>query len=584
MSTPADPIPLRRLIYALLIIVALADVLGRILSVANVYEPHLHRSDPGRSAAAILLPLAAVRAPEAAVLLAAGQTVWEDIGPDEPARLWPSTRPEPMPTLGGNDRSRWATIRALVDHGTYAIGHRRLLSPGDPTQYVDEGITTEDGWRTLDKVLHPERQEFYSSKPPLLPTLLAGEYWLLKHMFGWSLTDREGRWLVVRTILVTVNLLPMLVYLVLLARLAERFGTTDWGRLYVVAAGAFATFLTPFAIVINNHTVAACSALFALYPVLAALAPSPLTPLLPRGERGEAAPVSSAPGSSFPLSPASGERGRGEGGHPAPRLFLLAGLFAGFTATCELPAASFLAALFVLLLVRWPGRTLAFFVPAAALPVAGLLLTNYLALGELLPAYSKLQTAYYQYEGSYWRVDPGQVKRGIDWAWQKESKAAYAFHLLLGHHGLFSLTPIWLLAAAGIVLTMFRRSDAPQGLWVSLIMGRTDLGRSAGLVVVSALALFLSVVVIGFYLFVAARMSNNYGGWTSGPRWFIWLTPFWLLTMLPAADRLAGCRWGRALGYLLLAVSVVSVSYPAWNPWRHPWIYNFFEAQGWVRY
>ena len=54
--------------------------------------------------------------------------------------------------------------------------------------------------------------------------------------------------------------------------------------------------------------------------------------------------------------------------------------------------------------------------------------------------------------------------------------------------------------------------------------------------------------------------------------------------MVPAADALATRRWGRGLGLVLLAVSALSVSYPAWNPWRHPWLYNLFEALGWIHY
>jgi len=34
----------------------------------------------------------------------------------------------------------------------------------------------------------------------------------------------------------------------------------------------------------------------------------------------------------------------------------------------------------------------------------------------------------------------------------------------------------------------------------------------------------------------------------------------------------------------LLALSVLSVSYPAWNPWRHPWIYNLLEALDRIKY
>lgn len=554
MNTPADSAPLRRWVYTLLIVVAMGSILGRILSVTNVVEPYLSRSDPGQSAGAILVPLAASSPSEAAVLVMLAQDAWFEIGEDEPSRLWPRNRPRPVPTLGGNDRSRWATIRALVDEGTYSIGRRKLLVANDPTKYQDEGIMMENGWGTLDRVLHPDRQEFYSSKPPLLPTLMASEYWLLKHLFGWSIADKDGRWSVVRVGLVTVNWLPMLIYLVLLARIAERFGTTDWGRLYVVSAGAFATFMTPFAITLNNHTIAACSALFALYPALRVLDSS-----------------DNAVAFGSPLNEKS------------PRLFVLSGLFAGFTATCELPAASFLAALFLLLMVRSPGRTLAFFVPAALLPIGGLLLTNYLAIGDIMPAYSKLDSPWYKFVGGYWL--PDLSKRGIDWAWQRESKWTYAFHLLVGHHGLFSLSPIWLLAIGGIVvMLMSQRGESRASSWASIIMGGKSEAKGTGLILISALTLFLTVVVISFYLLFANRMSNNYGGWTCGPRWFLWLTPFWLVTLLPAVDRLSTRRWGRVLAYLALGISVLSVSYPAWNPWRHPWLYNFFESQGWIQY
>ncbi len=231
---PADlPLP-RRSMYALLITIAAAVLLGRILSVQLLYEPSLSAPREG--------------------------------DPDYPKRAWPGKPPRPMPTFSSNDRSRWATIRALVDEGTYVIGHR---DPGRATTanlYGDEGIVFEDGWQTVDKVLKPGTNEFYSSKPPLLTTLLAGEYWLLKTVFGWSITDNP--WLVVCTILLTVNWLPWIVYLILMVRLCDRFGGTDWGRLYVVAAACFATLLTPFAISLNNHTIAAWSLLVALYAAL----------------------------------------------------------------------------------------------------------------------------------------------------------------------------------------------------------------------------------------------------------------------------------------------------------------------------
>jgi hypothetical protein len=42
-------------------------------------------------------------------------------------------------------------------------------------------------------------------------------------------------------------------------------------------------------------------------------------------------------------------------------------------------------------------------------------------------------------------------------------------------------------------------------------------------------------------------------------------------------------RWLRGAAYLLLAASVLSASYPTWNPWVHPWILNWVQAMGWVK-
>lgn len=465
---------LRRQVYFLLIALAAGLAAGRILSTERVYEPSL----------------AYPRAGEA-----------------PPPSRWPETPPRPMPTYGSNDRSRWATIRALVDDGTYVIGQRSVA--GDPNS--DAGLVFQDGWRTVDKVLHPETGKYYSSKPPLLPTLLAGEYWLLQRLFGWTLDEHP--WQVVRTILFTVNWLPMVICLVLLARLAERFGTSDWGRIYVVAAAGLATFLSTFLTTLNNHTVAAQATLLALYPFLGIYC--------------------------------DGRRDAGR--------FLLTGLFSAWAACNEMPAALFGVAIFLLCLVRAPRPTLLYFAPAAAVPCAAFLFTNYLAVGQIVPVQVQFGSEWYVYPGSHW-ASP----RGIDAA--DEAKSVYAFHLLVGHHGLFSLTPMLLLSLAGMALAL----------------ARGDLG----LRLVAMLALVLGAVMFLFYVV----KTNNYGGWTSGPRWFFWLLPLWLLSILPAADRMAASRGGRMLAALLLAISALSAAYPAWNPWRHPWLYNLLEYHGLIGY
>jgi len=504
----ADPraIAIRRTAYTLMMIATVAAITGRVLSVERVYEPSMYRA-PG------------------------------DTRPSAPPRDWPKTRPLPMPTFSSNDRSRWATVRSLVDDGTYAVG-RRFYDGG---KFRDEGIITEDGWQTVDKVMNPETKIFYSSKPPLLPTMLAGEYWLIKKLTGWTIAAEP--WKVIVPILLTVNVLPLVAYLVLLARLLEQYGTSDWGRLFTFATACFGTFINTFSISLNNHTLAAFTTLFAIYPLISSRTRE-------SSEAGERRTLTSSATSHSATSA------------PSTAALAASGFFAGLTFCLELPAGAFLVLLAAVCLWLAPRRTLLAFVPAAALPIAVQLATNYIALGDIWPAYTKIDTPWYQYEGSHW-AKKGAERRGVDFARDQESRQTYAFHLLAGHHGLFSLTPVWLLAFVGMGLSL--APSAPIR-W-RLIMALTTV---------------VSLIVIVF--FAAIVETVNYGGFSSGPRWFFWLTPLWLLALLPAADRFGSCRWGRGIAYVCLFVSVVAVSYPAWNPWRHAWYFQMLEAWGLAGY
>jgi len=333
--------------------------------------------------------------------------------------------------------------------------------------------------------------------------------------------------LVSKTILFTWNWLPLIIYLVLLSRLVERYGQTDWGRIMTMGAACFGTFLSTFSITLNNHTIAATGLVFALYPFVRIWDAEP--------EKGS-------------------EVGWWHYG--------LAGFFAGWTACNELPAAIVLVAFGLLLSFRSIRYTLLAYWPSALIPIAAFLYTNYLALGEWWPAYEKFGSIWYEYPGSYWAV-----RRGIDAA--REPMWLYMFHLLLGHHGILSLSPVFLLSVLGMAYPKL-----------------ADTTPRASLKCLLYLAGLISVIVFLFYTVYVyhALQTSNYGGWTSGPRWFFWMIPLWLMSMLPVADRLAGSRWGRGLGYVLLGLSALSVAYPAWNPWRHPWIYNWMQDLGWIRY
>jgi len=416
------------------------------------------------------------------------------------------------PFLSANDRSRWLTIRALVEQGTYEI----------------DSLVGEPTWDTIDMVQHRGADgelHLYSSKPPLLATILAGEYWLVHELTGWTLG--ENPYEVGRLMLFTVNILPLVLTYFLLARLVERFGTTDWGRIFVMATATLGTLLTTFAVVLNNHIVAAVSAAIALY--------------------------------AFVRIYVDGER--------RWWYFAITGLAAAFTAADELPALAFLAGVGLLLVLKDARLALAAFAPAALVVVAAFFATNYLAHGTLEPPYahrSQLnpEDDWYSYtytvngveRQSYWLN-----RQGIDVG--EESKLTYALHALVGHHGIFSLTPVWLFSLWGVLL--WARSDETAERGLALLVGA------------------LTLVVFIFYIGFRPQEDRNYGGMTSGLRWMFWFAPLWLLVMLPAADRLARSIGGMAFAAALLTLSCLSVSYPTWNPWTHPWIYRWLEWCGW---
>jgi hypothetical protein len=499
----ADATDLRRSAFLLLTAAAVAIAAAKTVGAENVYEPSRYK--PAE----------------------------KDGYGYEPERPWPDKRPDPVPMFSSNDKSRWATVRALVHDKTYVIGRRTYPDPQNPKVYKDEGIVAEPAYRSTDVVLNPETKEFYSSKPPLMATIAAGEYWLLHKVFGWDIV--RDRWLVIPTIVLTWNVIPFAVYLVLLGRLIDSIGKTDFGKLLAFSAAALGTFLTTFAGTLNNHCPGAFCVLFAVYPLLKAIT---------------------------------------ENRDMTPAGYVCCGFFAGCAATFELPALALVAALGLPLLLAHSRNTLLFFVPCAALPIIALYVSNYVALGTFEPVYDKFGGPWYRFEGSHWSKIGTPAAKGLDF--NTEPTTVYAFHLSLGHHGWFSLTPVWFLALGGLLALGIKSAPAVRALF-----GKPK-GTGWTLEMFAAMTLVISVVVFVFYL--TRTQSYNYGGNTSGPRWLFWLIPLWVLAVPPAADRLSRSTGGRLLCALLLGASVLSVFYPAWNPWRNPWIMQFLEFKGWVRY
>lgn len=164
---------------------------------------------------------------------------------------------------------------------------------------------------------------------------------------------------------------------------------------------------------------------------------------------------------------------------------------------------------------------------------------------------------WYDYPGSYWKT----ARQGVDKG--EPSRMRYALHSLIGHRGLFSLTPIWLLAVVG-GLMLVGRAENPWRLFAVMVLG-------------------LSFVCLAFYI-SRPEIDRNYGGVCCGFRWMFWFTPLWLLCMLPAVEWLLSSKAGRALAVVLLLVSVFSATYAATNPWSQPWLFEFGTSNGWWDY
>ena len=507
MSTAdLDPqAPLRKTVYALLIALGVGAILGRLLAVDSVDRAALekYRLDNALAEAKKQLEQQGLKPTEM----------------EQQLKLKQSELRAKMklmrPFLSANDRSRWATVRALVEED--------MCVDGAP--YAIEKVVVQPNWDTIDMVVHDGH--CYSSKPPLLAALVAGPYWVIHRVTGETLGTQP--YAIGRALLVLCNLVPLVIMWVLLARLADRLAATDFARVFVVAAGVFGTLLTTFAVVLNNHLPAAVTAMIALYAAYR---------IWFEGER-------------------------------RPRYFVLAGLFAALTAADELPALALWGALGAVLLWKVPRGTLLAYVPASLVVAAAFFGTNWIAHQSLRPPYMHRSATdpadnwyhyTYQRDGrqipSYWQ-NPKGIDRG------EESRGVYALHALVGHHGIFSLTPIWLLSFAGLGLWLAKRD--PRGLWQWAL-----------------LILAVSVVCLWFYIMMRPPIDRNYSGTASGFRWVFWFAPLWLVGMIPALDAMAGRTWLRVMALALLAMSVLSASFPTWNPWTHPWLMQWMQAMGWV--
>ncbi len=425
--------------------------------------------------------------------------------------------------FGVNDGSRWNTVFYLVEHGTYEylpdhdasemiMRYRARVGPHPDRPWHIPPFYTIDmvGQQAEDGTWH-----YYSSKPPFLPTVLAGVVLLIQKLSFGTLEFNTNPFFFIRTTLILTQVIPLLIGLWLIRSHLPRLPNTPFVTHFSIATVMIGTYLTGWSVTLNNHIPAAWAVMFALHAAIRIV-----------------------------------YDGRREW-----YWFTIAGFFAAFAACCDLPAGLLAVSLFVILLYKDRLLTLAAGLPAALVPTFVALLVNYLAIGSLLPAYADIhrEGGLYDYPGSYW-TEP----RGIDAL--QEPKSVYLFNMMLGFRGFFSLNPVLLLCGVGIVSQLVRREALRREL--------------------ALFTLVLTAAVVAVYVVT----TNNYGGGSKGIRWLFWLIPFWLLFISDGVTLLARYKCARAVCYVLLAVSLVSIGDALRSPWGHPWIEQFYRAVGWITY
>ncbi|MEM9828666.1 MAG: hypothetical protein AAF958_18915 [Planctomycetota bacterium] len=535
--------------------------------------------------------------------------------------------------FSANDRSRWATVVSLVENGSYEIDS--LTRQTHPT------MRNRRPFDTIDKVMHRGSDgqfHAYSSKPPLLATLVACVYAPIH--YATPLSIRQFPSYTPKIVLALVNgpLLASMILCVMSAASTRMRSRWSWA---MAATGiSLCTLVSAMAVSLNNHLFAAAATSWVLALFMRLNDSSPNHPDPKRSKFSATGPLAS----------------------------LLAGGSAALAVVAELPALSMLCVWLVLFAWR-DRRTVPGFL-AGALSVAGLATAcngaahgswrvpyAHRGVGETLhrlaefdpsaatefrprtleelinapevPAgafraeleqrlgpgpfrYSKSDEAnrwrlqhagkdyaivrimadgdtpvadetveektvadamwvlarwddWYEYPGSYWQEGR---RVGVDLG--EPDRARYAFHMLLGRYGVFSLTPMWCLVPLGLWVAMRPLWRHSPVAWFT-----DDTLRSA--LAPAALALGIAVVTLTCIAFYIARpvIDRNYGGVSVGFRWLFWLAPLWWWAACGTLDTWGGrskTRWGKVWVVALLAASFFSVVVSIDNPWQPPWI------------
>ncbi len=484
------------------------------------------------------------------------------------------------PFHSANDRSRWCAVAALVEQHRFEID-----------DYLKIRGKSGRTWYTIDLVRHRGRdgkQHFYSSKPPLLSAMHALAYQIVHSVTGLVLVKQP--FTTARIILCLVNLVPLAICYALWARYWQRHLTSPWAALVMMIFMLWGTFVSTFANTLNNHLPGALSAGLSLWAVLKIVEENRMQFRwfwLAAASAGMCA-VCELPALAWcaavivllvQINWSRALAAIAAGMVPLAIAFAIVNYLAhgdlkppyahravGAQVT-TLPAneataveeltkdrAAIVAAL----------REKGFEVTEQSVVKA----TRTSGVQELWDEGTQYRFAlvlnsntiavhhwddWYDYPESYWYPDR---KQGVDKG--EPSRLNYLFQTTFGHHGVFSLTPMWLLLPYGAWLVFAGAS----GSWFTRLFNYR--------VQVMLAIVATSLVCFAFYM-ARPLEDRNYGGVSCGFRWMFWFIPLWLWLVSHSLDRIRSVEM-RGIVWILLAISLFSALWPWSNPWTQPWL------------
>jgi hypothetical protein len=494
-----------------------------------------------------------------------------------------------LPSLSANDRSRWAAIAALIEDGTWEIDRVNDLLDSKGRSKI---------WASIDIVRHrgnDGREHFYSSKPPLLTLMYAAVTKPVTMLTGKKITSEP--FLIMRIVLIIVNVVPFFLFWIWWHRWLQENVRDEWSRFMLLNTALWGTFLTTFTVTLNNHIhgamffVVSLALVWQIAKVSQSGSHSSYWSWLACGICAGLTVACELPALAWAV--AAGAMllvidwkkcilGYGIGAASISGAFLATTIWAHndwrppyshrglgpLIATIPMEGDPVVSE--IVEQANKSGYALTDKTTIIPARLTGVLQVIDETIGQRVAVQETQDRRWgiyhwddwYDYPKSYWL--PGN-KKGVDLG--EESRLRYVFHFLIGHHGIYSITPVWLLTLVGAWIWIKKHpGNGSGGLYGIRQFASSDRG----------MAITFLAISLACFVFYASRVveDRNYGGVSSGFRWLFWLIPAWLWLCVPAIEAASKRKPLRWITAILLIISVFGATVPWPNPWTHPWPYR----------